>query len=615
MTHEALIQLTCILVLGASSQLISWRLHIPSILLLLVTGIIAGPVSGLLKPDQLFGDLLLPIVSLSVSVILFEGGMGLNLRELRQIGAVLFRLTSLGIAISWLINTLAAHFILEFRWGLAGLLGSILVVTGPTVIGPLLRQLRLGGQVGSLLRWEGIVIDPIGAILAVMCFAVVGAGEFEQGTLSALKALGLAAVIGCLAGGGSAVLLILGLSRFWIPDSLQNAVTLAMLVAVSTLSSHFQQESGLLAATVMGIVLANQKRVSIEHIIEFKESLTVLLISGLFVILAARLDWGDMIRHGWHGLTYIGILVFIARPATVVLSTWGSRLSWRERCFLAFMAPRGIVAVAISAVFALEMTAAGYPRAVELESVAFLVVSMTVFLYGISAFPLSRALGLVHANPQGMLFAGAHPLSRAMARALAEEGCPVLLVDSDSTKIRAARMEGLPTYRGSILAEHTFNDIDYGGLSRLLAVSADAATNALACLRFREVFGREELYQLPPETSEQGGDGKDFRHLAGRLLFGPSFTYAWLQAYCNGIPKIRKTRLTQTFGYKDLLATHRDTIIPLFTVKPNGTLVVFTADRQQEPAAGDLVISLIRSTTDSDPMMTTHRPSRRENEK
>lgn len=591
MSHDALIQLTAILVLSVASQLISWRAHIPSILLLLLTGIAAGPVSGFLKPDQLFGDLLLPIVSISVSVILFEGGLGLNLRELREIGAVLFRLTSLGVAISWAINTIAAHYILDFRWGLAGLLGSILVVTGPTVIGPLLRQLRLGGKVGSLLRWEGIVIDPIGAILAVMCFAVVRADEFGQGTLSALQALGLAVVIGGLAGTGSAVLVILGLRRFWIPDSLQSVATLALLVAACTLSSHFQEESGLLAATVMGIVLANQKHVSVDHIIEFKESLTVLLISGLFVVLAARLDWGALLGHGWTEMLYISVLVFIARPATVLLSTWRSQLGWRERLFVAFMAPRGIVAVAVSAVFALEMTAVGYPRAIELESVAFLVVSVTVLVYGISAFPLSRILGLVQPNPQGVLFIGADPFSSAMAQSLLEEGCPVLLVDNDFERIRQARMQGLPAYRGSILAQRTMDEIDFGGLARLIAASPDAATNTLACLRYREVFGRGELYQLPCESlvrheSESGP-------LAGRLLFGPSCTYAWLKEHCGNAPTVKKTRITQTFQFDDLLATHRGRIVPLFTLKPNGSLHIFTADRLRDPAAGDLVISLI----------------------
>lgn len=601
MSHEALIRLAAILVLGVLCQTISWRLHIPSILLLLLTGIAAGPVSGFLQPDELFGDLLLPIVSLSVSVILFEGGLGLNLRELRDIGAVLLRLTSFGVAISWLINTLAAHFILEFRWGLAGLLGSILVVTGPTVIGPLLRQLRLGGQVGSLLRWEGIVIDPVGAILAVMCFAFVQAGEFGQGTLSALQTLGKATMIGGLAGTGSAALLIAGLRRFWIPDSLQSVVTLATLVATYTASSQFQEESGLLAATVMGIVLANQNRVSIEHIIEFKQSLTVLLISGLFVVLAARLDWDALLDPGWKGMLFICVLVFVARPATVLLSTWRSHFSWHERLFISFIAPRGIVAVAVSAVFSLEMTAAGYPRAVELESVAFLVVSVTVLVYGISAFPLGRALGLVQPNPQGVLFVGAHAFARTMAQALKEEGCPVLLVDSDVDSIRQARMQGLPTYRGSILAQRTLDEIDYGGLARLLAVSADAATNALACLRYREVFGRGELYQLPSESLGHGSENEASRHLAGRLLFGPSCTYAWLQERSGKVPTIRKTRLTESFSYSDLLATHQSRIVPLFLLKPGGSLLVFTSDRRRDPVAGDLIISLICPSSGTDP--------------
>ncbi len=599
MSHDVLIQLSAIIVLSVSCQLISWRLHLPSILLLLLAGIVVGPITGFLRPDELFGELLLPIVSLSVAIILFEGGLGLNVRELRDIGAVLFRMTSIGIAVSWLIGTLAAHFLLEFRWGLAGLIGSILVVTGPTVIGPLLRQLRLGGQVGSLLRWEGIVIDPVGAILAVMCFAVVRSGELEQGSLSALQALGLAALVGSLTGLAAAMILISALRRFWIPDAMQSAVTLATVVAGATLASQIQAESGLVAATVMGIVLANQQRVGIDHIVEFKESLAVLLISGLFVVLAARLNWDALLEHGWSGLLFVAVLVFVARPAAVLLSTWRSRLTWRERLFLSCMAPRGIVAVAVSAVFALDMAAVGYPRASELESVAFLVVSVTVFAYGLIAAPLSRSLGLVQPNPQGILFVGAHPLARALAKALQQEGCPTLLVDGDAERIRLARMEGLRTHRGPVLAQRTFDAIDYGNLARLLAVSPDAATNSLACLRYRDVFGRQEVYQLPCDESGAAGVAPDT--LGGRLLFAPGHTYDYLESHCGSAPTIKKTQLTTAFRYSDLKAAHKGQLIPLVALRPNGSVSVFTTDHRSGPTAGDLVISLLCPNKPPDP--------------
>ncbi|RYU59702.1 sodium:proton exchanger [Methylolobus aquaticus] len=599
MSHDALIQLASILVLGAAAQLAAWRFGIPSILLLLLTGIGAGPVTGLVHPDALLGELLLPIVSLSVAVILFEGGLSLDIRELRHIGGVLSRLTTLGVVVAWLITTITAHFMLGFRWGLAGLLGCILVVTGPTVIGPILRQLRLGGRIGSLLRWEGITIDPIGAIMAVMFFTAVRAGEFQAGTVNALQTVGLAAVVGCATGYIAGWVLIVSLTRFWIPDVLHSVVTLSLVIAASTTANLLQSESGLLAVTIMGIVVANQKQMAIQHIVEFKESITVVLISSLFIILTARLRWEELTAQGWLGLSFVLVLILLGRPAAVLLSTAGSALTWRERLFLCCMAPRGIVAVAVSSVFALEMVPLGYPQAGELEPVTLLVVFITVLVYGLGAAPLARALGLVAHNPQGILFAGAHAWARAIAQALQQAGQTVLLVDSDPNLVRAARMSGLPSFHGSILSEHTFNAIDYGGLSRLLAVTPNDATNALACMRFRDVFGRSEVYQLAPDSADPGALQSVSPHQLGRVLFGAGHTYANLAYCCGATPGVKCTRLTEAFQYQDFVAMHGDGVIPLFVLKPNGALIVFTSAETREPAAGDMLFSFVCTTREA----------------
>ena len=560
MPYDPLVSLASIVVLGAAAQWLAWRLRIPSILLLLAAGLIAGPVTGFLNPEKLLGELLLPIVSLSVAVILFEGGLSLRAHELRDVGQVLLRLATLGAIVSWGVTAVAAHALLHLGWPLSLMLGAILVVTGPTVIGPLLRHLRLGGQAGSLLKWEGILIDPVGAILAVLVFSAVRATGVKAVAGHLAWEFLLTAVAGTALGLLGALALVTPLRRYWAPDALHNSLVLAMLFAVFTVSNHIAEGAGLLAVTVMGIALANQKHVSIRHLVEFKENLTVLLISGLFILLAARLTRDDLRSLDWGVVGFVLALVLVARPAAVWISTVGSRVPWRERVFLAAMAPRGIVAAAVTSVFAIELADAGYASAERLPSIVFAVIIGTVLIYGLGAVPLARALQLAQPNPQGVLMVGANPWARAVAAALQQEGYPVLLVDSDWNSLSLARQAGLSTYFGSILSEHTLEEIDVGDLGRLMAFTANDEVNSLACLRFQHVFGRRDVYQLPvtrnirqhPGEGEQRPGGRReavSRDQRGRLLFRPELTYPRLVEQFGENPQLNATRLTVEFDY------------------------------------------------------------------
>lgn len=592
MSHHALIGLASIIVLGIASQWAAWRLRLPSILLLLTTGLIVGPVTGFIHPQELFGQLLLPIVSLSVAVILFEGGLSLKYRELRHIGAVFLRLTTVGVVISWAIIAVAAHYILDFPWPLAALLGAILVVTGPTVIGPLLRHLRLGGQPGSLLKWEGIVIDPVGAMLAVLVFTVVGSGKFLDSAPEVIMTFCLTLVVGAGLGFLGAGVLVVSLRRYWIPDSLQNAVSLMMVIATHTASNLLVEESGLLAVTVMGIILANQRWVAIKHLVEFKENLTVVLLSFLFILLAARLHLDEITSLNLRHFIFLLVLILIARPVAVFLSTLGSTLSWGERLFLSWMAPRGIVAVAVTSVFALQMESAGFTRAAEMVPVTFLVVFGTVLLYGLTAGPLAAFLSLAKPNPQGIVFVGANVWAKAMARALQAEGCPVLLIDSDWEMVARARLEGLPCHYGSILAEETLHETDFGELGRLLALTSNNEVNSLACLRYIEVFGRREVYQLALPSSDSKIHEAVPLEQRGRLLFGADMTFDHLQEHFGQHPQVKKTLLTKEFDFQAFRATHGSDVVPLFILKPTGTVVVITADEPPSPEPGDILFSM-----------------------
>lgn len=589
--------------LGIVAQWLAWRVKLPSILLLLVTGIVAGPVTGWLHPDKLFGDLMLPLVSLSVAVILYEGGLNLKIRELRAVGGVFFLLTTVGVAISWVIGTLAARYILGFEWSVSTLLGAILVVTGPTVIGPILRHLRLRGKVSALLKWEGIIIDPIGATLAVLVFTVVQAGGISEGFQQAINNLAMATLVGILAGGIAAGLLVLVLARFWVPDTLYNPVSLMLMFGAFTIANVLQEESGLLAVTVMGIVLANQKRVSVRHVVEFKETLTVLLISCLFITLSARLTMKEIEGLGWDSFSFVLVMLVVARPVSVLASTLGSSLTWKERCFLCCMAPRGIVAAAITSVFALSLIEAGYPTAEAMVPVTFLMVFVTVLLYGLGGGPLARYLGLTQDNPQGFLFVGAGPWVRALAQMLQKEGFTVFLIDTDMQNITQSQAEGIPSLNGSALADDVHEEIDYSGLGRMMAVTPNKAVNSLACLRYAEDFGRGHVYQLPFAVEKAGlHEAVPLEH-RGRLLFGKALTKEQIKDIVQGKYHIKKDVLTKEFNYKNYTAKLAEHQLPLMVVKTDRTIEVYTAKYEPSPQPGDFIISLVQNI--EEPIIST----------
>jgi NhaP-type Na+/H+ or K+/H+ antiporter len=596
-----MIGLTSIVLLGAGAQWLAWRLRIPSILLLLTVGVLAGPATGFLGPDELLGPLLLPIVSLSVAVILFEGGLNLNLRELRGIGSAFIGLATIGVIVTWTGSALAAWWLLGLQPELAALLGAVLVVTGPTVIGPLLRHLRLGGQAGALLKWEGIVIDPVGAMLGVAVFAFVRARGESDGTWLAVLELGKTVLIGGVFGALGAGALYWPMRRYWIPDSLQNPVTLAAVFGVFTLSNVLQAESGLLSVTLMGLALANQKSVPVRHLIEFKENLTVLLLSNLFIILSARLTVADLQSLDAGSAAFVALLMLVVRPLSVLLGTFWTPLTWPERAFLCCMAPRGIVAASVISVFAIEMTEFGFDDASRMVPVMFLVVFSTVLIYGLAASPIAQRLGLAQPNPQGVLFVGAHSWARAMAYALQRRGCPVLMVDSDWTSICAARMAGLSAYHGSVLAERTLDEINLSPLGRMLALTSNNEVNSLACLRFREVFGRRGVYQLAFRSGAVQERESISAEQRGRLLFRPELNFLWMSQLAGALPNIISVKLTKESDYAAFRKQHAHELLPLFVLKDGGIVQVFSVDEPPAPQPGDQLLCLVAATSLPEP--------------
>lgn len=585
--------LAAVLVMGISAQWLAWRVNIPSILILLVLGIIAGPVTGLIDPDKLFGNALFPIISLSVAVILFEGGLSLKFSGLRTKGLVVQRLLITGTLLSWFLGALAAHYIIGLDFPLSVLLGAILVVTGPTVIIPLLRQVRVKEKVSSILRWESILIDPVGAVISVLVYEAIAAGRFHEVTWVAALGIIKTVLYGGGVGCGAAIFMVFALRRYLIPDFLQNPVNLMMVVGAYTVSNMLQSESGLLAVTVMGVFLANQKSVDVKHIVEFKENLRVLLLSGLFILLAARLKVADLKLLSAGSFFFLVVLIVFVRPIAVMASTIFSDLKWRERAFIASVAPRGIVAAAVASIFAIRLVESGYPQGSVLLPVTFLVIIATVLFYGVGASTFARRLGIEQLTPQGVLMLGAQPWSVEIAKALKDAGLKVLIVDTNLNNILAARMKGIDAYCGSALSETALRELGLEGIGRLLAITPNNEVNSLAVLHFNKVFERSELYQILPEEEEvKRGKKAAPKHLRGRFVFGHNTDYWYLARRFASGAIIKKTKLTEEFGYEEFRKKY-PTAVPLFLINETGALSVFTVDKPVKPGPGHVIISIV----------------------
>ena len=554
-------------------------------------GLAAGPGLGWIDPDELLGDLLLPLVSLSVALILYEGGLTLKFAELPSGGYVVRNLVTVGLLITWVVAAAAARLFLGLPWGLAWLLGAILVVTGPTVVGPLLRYLRPSGPVGPILHWEGIVIDPLGALLAVLVFEVLVAGGVQAAGGSILLAVGKTVVFGGGLGALAALLLTLALHRHWVPSYLDNAVSVMLVVGVFALANHAQTEAGLLAVTVMGMTLANQRFADVQHLVDFKENLKVLLLACLFILLAARLDVADLRSLGVGGVLFVMALILVARPLSVLASTWGSRLSWPERAFVAWVAPRGIVAAAVGSVFALRLEALGLvepQQARVLGAAAFVAIIGTVAVYGLTAPAVARRLGVAEPDPQGLLIVGGAPWARALAQLLHDRGLRVLLVDSNRSQAASARLAGVPTYTGSILAEHAVREMSLGGLGRILALTPNEWVNVLAVQRFERIFGRANCYQLATDAKQAS-----HAHLHGRRLFGAECTHAELARRFAEGASLKATKLSAEFDYDAFCTEHGPDALVLLVVTEAGKVKIVTAEQTPEPGPSDTLISLV----------------------
>jgi CPA1 family monovalent cation:H+ antiporter len=570
-------------------------MHIPAILPLLLTGMLIGPVTGILNPDQIFGDLLVPLVSLAVAVILFEGSLTLKFTELKGLETVVRRLITVGSLISATTSTLAAHYLVGFAWPIAILFGALMVVTGPTVIIPMIRTVRPKASIAQVLRWEGIVIDPLGALFTVLVFDFVLTQHLNVGSMllefSTIVSAG--AISGLLAGW----LLGQALRHHWVPEFLHNVFVLNTVLATFVISNSLADEAGLLAVTVMGIVLANMRNVPVRDILDFKETLSILLISALFILLAARIDLASFAILGWGALGVFAILQFIGRPLKVALATYGSNLNWRERALIAWIGPRGIVAAAIAAVFALKLEEAGVEQASLLVPLSFSIIIGTVVFQSVTAGWLARKLGVAEPAPNGLLIIGANPLAREIAKAMQQFDLNILLADDSWDNIRKARMEGLSTYYGNPVSEHADRNLDLIGLGKMLGLSPDERRNSLAAIRYRTEFDAESVYVLQSTLEASESEKRRItEHYRARTLFGQEISFSKLSSLLSKGGEIRVTRLTENFNFNTLINELDKKFIPMFAIDPKKRLRVFCSESKIEPTKDWHIVGLSYTT-------------------
>jgi NhaP-type Na+/H+ or K+/H+ antiporter len=590
MTIELGLMLAGMLAIGFFAQWLAWRVKLPAILFLLLAGILLGPVGHVLDPDKLLGPLLFPIVSLSVALILFEGSLTLRFHELSGIGHVVRGLVSYGAIAALLLLAVAAHYFAGMGWDLALLFGALTCVTGPTVIVPMLRTLRPNARIANTLRWEGIVIDPLGALFAVLIYEAVVSRH--QG--HAIGVFLTTVLVGAACGGIAAWALAFLLRRQLIPEYLQNYGALAIVLLAFTLSNTFAHESGLLTVTVMGIALCNMRDVHVEDILDFKEHLTVLLVSMLFILLAARLSWPLPPGTLWAGIAIFLAAQFVVRPVSVIISSIGSPMNWRERALISWVAPRGIVAASVSALFSLRMARLGVPGGELLVPLVFILIIGTVVLQSATSRPLARWLKVAEPEPHGVLIYGSDAVARAIGKVLKDAGFHVLLADDDWDGIRRARMEGLGTFYGNPVSAHADLNLDLIGIGQMLGLSTHRERNSLACLHYQQEFGREKVYRLrnlaPQETNHR-------KALSDRLLvpalFEEGMTHARLAELLIRGWRIKSTGLTATFDWPHFIEQYGSTSILMFGVDEKDALRVATERRELEPRPGWTVIVLV----------------------
>lgn len=594
MVSSLLFEIMIIGMLGIGSQWLAWRYRMPAIVIMAIAGLLVGPIFGVINPEEHFGSLYSPIISVAVAIILFEGSLNLNFKELRDAGKPIFRISTIGAFIAWILGSLTAHYVAGLSWAVAFVIGGLFIVTGPTVIMPLLRQSKLKSRVARILKWEGIVVDPIGALLAVFAFEIITfiTADNPDGTkLFLFFAASLFAIfIGWICGKGLGWMFETG----HIPEFLKSPAVIVVVIFCFTAADLTMHETGLLSVTAMGITLANMGISSISDMRHFKENISVLLISTIFIMLTASLEVDTLLRiFSPNIIGYVLLMMFAVRPLSIFLSTIGTGLSFNEKALVGWIAPRGIVALTVSGYFASILLEAGYEDAEILTTLTFALVFFTVICHGFSIGWLSKKLDLSMEGNPGVLIDGSNRFTVELAKSLKKSGRPVLIADSSWANLKRARDEGIEHYHGSLLSEQTEYNLNTIPYEYLLALTDDHAYNSLICTTFMPEYGRTNVFKVSPyQMLGKGYSAGVVSKVGGRILFDKKFSFDDLNQKLEAGYVFRQTTLTEQYTYKQYKEEKDDSTVFLYLIKPSGQLKFYSEEMRTVPASGDKIVSL-----------------------
>ena len=586
-----MIELGGIIILGILAQWFAWKLKIPAILPLLLIGLLVGPISAeflssdgtkWIEPiwngeEGLFaGKNLYYFISLSISIILFEGGLTLKFKEIKNVGPlVITKLITLGSLVTFFAAAVGAHFIFSLSWEMSFLFSSLIIVTGPTVITPILRNIPLRKDISAILKWEGILIDPIGALVAVLVFEFISVGAGQEYTKTALVEFGKIVLFGSTFGFTFAHALNFTINKKWIPHYLLNVVSLASVLGVFILSDTFAHESGLLAVVIMGMVLGNSQSSYLKDLLYFKESLSVLLISILFILLSANINFKDlMLIYNWETIILFAVVVFIIRPAAVLLSTYNSTLSLKEKIFISWVGPRGIVAAGIASLFGITLVNKGVKDSEFITPLVFMIVMGTVLLNATTARFIAKSLGVFLKKSNGILIIGASEVSQLIARYLKDNNRHVVLIDSNQTNIANALNLGLDALTVDIYSDTLKDNIELNDIGYLMALTGSADINKIAIEKFKDDFGENGSFRLitREEKSDPTNNPKEG-------LFSHTDDFALLTNAAKTYPLINEVKVNDHQHFKLLInqIIKDKNMIPLFLKTKKGDLTIISS--------------------------------------
>ncbi len=582
-----MVEFASIIILGIAAQWISWRYRVPAILPLIIIGLLVGPISTLwtesghkfIEPifrdgHGLFpGESLFYFVSLAIGIILFEGGLTLNIREFKSVGLSITRLILIGSLITFIGGGISVHFLLGLSWKISFLFAGLIIVTGPTVIAPILRNIPLTKNVSTVLKWEGILIDPLGALVAVLVFEFIISGG-EEFTQHALLQFGKIIIVGLCIGFTFAYALYYAIKYELLPRYLLNVATLALVLTVFVISDLFATESGLLSVVIMGMVIGNLDMPGFKHILDFKESLSILLISILFILLAANINLEDLyILENWNCLILFGIIILILRPLGVFLSTIGGQFNFPEKIFISWVGPRGIVAAGIASLFGLKLANDGVPGAEYITPLVFMVVLGTVLLNATTARFLAIKLGVIMESSDGILIIGSNVASRMVAKFLKDKGRHVVIIDNNANSIQKAKDIGVEAFQANIYTDDLNDHFELLDMGYLIAMTSNVEVNQYAMDHFRSTFGERGTYRLsiPQKHQEVKLDDPD------NVFSAEYVDFLQINEIARDFPQIHQIKLDGPTHYKEFLQKIQTskTRIPLFLEKDNKLIIIY----------------------------------------